>query len=107
VNWGLPDMDWNQVFSALDTGAQQGWEAFTADLSNPATHQMEPLVDSPCERTSPGAGEAVADRAVRESFWHKSHKRLTKRCRSTLPDGVDDEDVYFGSTGNGVGHGAQ
>jgi hypothetical protein len=47
VNWGLPDMDWNQVVSALDTGAQQGWEAFTADLSNPATYQMEPLVDSP------------------------------------------------------------
>jgi PE-PPE domain len=47
VNWGLPDMDWNQVFSALDTGAQQGWEAFTADLSNPATYQLEPLVDSP------------------------------------------------------------
>jgi PE-PPE domain len=47
VNWGLPDMDWNQVFAALDTGAQQGWDAFTADLSNPATYQMEPLVDSP------------------------------------------------------------
>jgi PE-PPE domain len=47
VNWGLPNMDWNQVFSALDTGAQQGWEAFTADLSNPATYQVEPLVDSP------------------------------------------------------------
>jgi len=47
VNWGLPDMDWNQVFSALDTGAQQGWQAFTADLSNPATYQMGPLVDSP------------------------------------------------------------
>jgi hypothetical protein len=47
VNFGLPDMDWNQVFSALDTGAQQGWEAFTADLSNPATYQVEPLVDSP------------------------------------------------------------
>lgn len=47
VNWGLPDMDWNQVFAALDTGAQQGWEAFTADLLNPATYQVEPLVDSP------------------------------------------------------------
>ena len=47
VNWGLPDMDWNQVFSALDTGAQQGWQAFIADLSNPATYQMGPLVDSP------------------------------------------------------------
>jgi hypothetical protein len=47
VNWGLPDMDWNQVLSALDTGAQQGWDAFTADLSNPAAYQMEPLVDSP------------------------------------------------------------
>lgn len=47
VNWGLPDMDWNQVVSALDTGAQQGWAAFTADLSNPATYQMGPLVDSP------------------------------------------------------------
>ena len=51
VNWGLPDMDWNQVFSALDTGAQQGWDAFTADLSNPATYQMEPLVDSPALTT--------------------------------------------------------
>jgi hypothetical protein len=47
VNWGLPDMDWNQVVSALDTGEQQGWAAFTADLSNPATYQMGPLVDSP------------------------------------------------------------
>jgi PE-PPE domain len=47
VNWGLPDLDWNQVFAALDTGAQQGWQAFTADLSNPATYQMKPLVDSP------------------------------------------------------------
>ena len=47
VNWGLPDMDWNQVFAALDTGAQQGWDAFTADLLNPATYQAEPLVDSP------------------------------------------------------------
>jgi PE-PPE domain len=47
VNWGLPDMDWNEVFAALDTGAQQGWEAFTADMANPATYQMEPLVDSP------------------------------------------------------------
>ena len=47
VNWGLPDMDWNQVFAALDTGAQQGWDAFTADLENPATYQLEPLVDSP------------------------------------------------------------
>jgi hypothetical protein len=47
VNWGLPDLDWNQVVSALDTGAQQGWAAFTADLSNPATYQMGPLVDSP------------------------------------------------------------
>jgi hypothetical protein len=47
VNWGLPDMDWNQVFAALDTGAQQGWDAFTADLANPATYQVEPLVDSP------------------------------------------------------------
>ncbi|HUB56136.1 MAG TPA: PE-PPE domain-containing protein [Mycobacterium sp.] len=47
VNWGLPDMDWNQVVAALDTGAQQGWDAFTADLSNPATYQMGPLVDSP------------------------------------------------------------
>jgi len=47
VNWGLPDMDWNQVLAALDTGAQQGWEAFTADLSNPATYQLGPLVDSP------------------------------------------------------------
>jgi hypothetical protein len=47
VNWGLPDMDWNQVFAALDTGAQQGWEAFTADLLNPATYQVEPIVDSP------------------------------------------------------------
>jgi hypothetical protein len=47
VNWGLPDMDWNQVFTALHTGAQQGWDAFTADLMNPATYQVEPLVDSP------------------------------------------------------------
>jgi PE-PPE domain len=47
VNWGLPDMDWNQVVAALDTGAQQGWQAFTADLSDPATYQMGPLVDSP------------------------------------------------------------
>jgi PE-PPE domain-containing protein len=47
ANWGLPDMDWNQVFAALDTGAQQGWDAFTADLANPATYQVEPLVDSP------------------------------------------------------------
>lgn len=47
VNWGLPDMDWNQVFAALDTGAQQGWDTFTADLENPATYQLEPLVDSP------------------------------------------------------------
>jgi PE-PPE domain len=47
VNWGLPDMDWNQVFAALETGAQQGWNAFTADLENPATYQVEPLVDSP------------------------------------------------------------
>ena len=47
VNWGLPDMDWNQVFAALDTGAQQGWAAFTADLLNPATYQMDPIVDSP------------------------------------------------------------
>jgi hypothetical protein len=47
VNWGLPDMDWNEVFSALDTGARQGWEAFTADLANPATYQLGPLVDSP------------------------------------------------------------
>ncbi len=47
VNWGLPDMDWNQVFAALDTGAKQGWDAFTADLENPATYQVEPLVDSP------------------------------------------------------------
>jgi hypothetical protein len=47
VNWGLPDMDWNQVFAALDTGAQQGWDAFTADLANPATYQAEPLMDSP------------------------------------------------------------
>jgi hypothetical protein len=29
------------------------------------------------------------------------------RCRSRLSGGVDDEDVYFGSAGNGVGHGAQ
>ena len=47
VNWGLPDMDWNQVFAALGTGAQQGWDAFTADLANPATYQAEPLMDSP------------------------------------------------------------
>ena len=47
VNWGLPDMDWNQVFAALDTGAQQGWDAFTADLANPATYQAESLMDSP------------------------------------------------------------
>ena len=47
VNWGLPDMDWNQVFAALDTGAQQGWDAFTADLENPATYQLGPLVDNP------------------------------------------------------------
>src|SRR5271168_2417849 len=47
VNWGLPDMDWNQVFAALDTGAQQGWDAFTPDLENPATYQVEPLVESP------------------------------------------------------------
>ncbi|MFZ0905502.1 MAG: PE-PPE domain-containing protein [Mycobacterium sp.] len=47
VDWGLPNMDWNQVFAALDTGAQQGWDAFTADLMNPATYQVEPLVDSP------------------------------------------------------------
>jgi hypothetical protein len=47
VDWGLPDMDWNQVFAALDTGAQQGWDAFTADLMNPATYQVEPLLDSP------------------------------------------------------------
>jgi hypothetical protein len=47
VNWGLPDMDWNEVFAALDTGAQQGWEAFTADLENPATYQVEPFADSP------------------------------------------------------------
>ena len=46
VNWGLPDMDWNQVFAALQTGAQQGWEAFTADLVNPATYQAESLMDS-------------------------------------------------------------
>jgi hypothetical protein len=47
VNWGLPDMDWNEVFAALQTGAQQGWEAFTADLMNPATYQLDPIVDSP------------------------------------------------------------
>jgi hypothetical protein len=47
VNFGLPDMDWNQVFAALDSGAQQGWDAFTADLMNPATYQVQPLVDSP------------------------------------------------------------
>jgi hypothetical protein len=47
VNWGLPDMDWSQVFAALETGAQHGWDAFTADLLNPATYQVEPLVDNP------------------------------------------------------------
>lgn len=47
VNWGLPDMNWSQVFAALDTGARQGWEAFTADLLNPATHQVESLLISP------------------------------------------------------------
>jgi hypothetical protein len=47
VNWGLPDMDWSEVFAALQTGAQQGWEAFTADLMNPATYQLDPIVDSP------------------------------------------------------------
>lgn len=47
ANWGLPDMDWNQVFAALDTGAQQGWAAFTADLLNPATYQIDPIVDNP------------------------------------------------------------
>lgn len=47
VNWGLPDMDWNQVYAALETGAQQGWEAFTADLLNPATYQAESVMDSP------------------------------------------------------------
>lgn len=47
VNWGLPDMDWNQVFAALQTGAQEGWDAFTADLANPATYQIDPIVDNP------------------------------------------------------------
>lgn len=47
ADWGLPDMNWNEVFAALETGAQQGWDAFTADLMNPATYQVEPLVDSP------------------------------------------------------------
>ena len=65
VNWGLPDMDWNQVLAALDTGTQQGWTAFTADLLNPATYQMESIVDSPAltELISAEFGAGLVDTA--------------------------------------------
>lgn len=45
-----PDMDWAEVSDALARAAQTGWDAFVADLMNPATYDLAAipaLVDNP------------------------------------------------------------
>ncbi len=41
------DLNLSDVFTALETGLQQGVSAFIADLGNPDTYQITPLVQNP------------------------------------------------------------
>lgn len=40
-------IDWPEVNVALEKAAQVGWDAFTADLMNPATYQFTDMIDNP------------------------------------------------------------
>lgn len=58
-----PDMDWAEVSDALARGAQTGWDAFVADLMDPATYEIPALVDNPALAglLAAGAGAGIAD----------------------------------------------
>lgn len=47
VSWAIPDMNWNDVSAALNAAVQSGFAAFSADLADPATYQLQNIVDSP------------------------------------------------------------
>lgn len=66
VSFAPPDMNWAEVSTALYQGAEQGFAAFIADLANPSTYQLEPLVDNPAlsELIAAGYGQGPIDTAA-------------------------------------------
>lgn len=61
-----PNMDWDEVSEALARATQTGWEAFVADLKDPATFDLfniPALVDNPALAflLDAGAGAGIAD----------------------------------------------
>lgn len=47
VTLAPPPIDWAELTAALTKGTADGWNAFTADLMNPATYDVPAMVDSP------------------------------------------------------------
>ncbi|ORW24920.1 PE family protein [Mycolicibacter nonchromogenicus] len=54
-----PNIDWNEVNAALAVAAQTGWNAFVADILDPATYQVVDVIDNPALATLLASGASV------------------------------------------------
>jgi len=54
-----PNIDWTEANAALAVAAQTGWNAFVADVLDPATYQTVDVLDNPALAPLLAAGDGV------------------------------------------------
>jgi hypothetical protein len=78
VSTDMPNMDWAEVSDALARATQTGWDAFVADLMDPASYEIPTLVDNPALAglLAAGAGAGIGggdDASVQDLLGGLTH----------------------------------